>query len=104
VLENTEERPMWEGYEWDRSKAEVDVPKHGVTFFEGRTAFDDPFSITLADPDRSAEEQRFVLIGRTSRDRIVVVAHALRGENVRIISAGRADRDERRQYEEAEGS
>ncbi len=92
---------MWEGFEWDWSKANINARKHGVTFFEAGTAFEDPFSITLADPDHSADEERFVLIGRTSQDRIVVVAHVLRGDNVRIVSARRANGGERSQYEEA---
>jgi uncharacterized DUF497 family protein len=92
---------MWEGFEWDQVKALVNARKHGVTFFEAKTAFDDPFSLTLSDPDHSAHEERFILIGATTFDKIVVVAHVLRGENIRIISARPADSGERRTYEEA---
>ena len=87
-------------FEWDSAKAESNASKHTVTFEEASTEFGDPFSLTHSDPLHSADEHRFVLIGRTSRDRIVVVIHALRGENIRIISARSATPSERSIYEE----
>jgi len=87
-------------FEWDGVKAELNDAKHGVTFEEASTAFGDPFSLTRADPRHSDDEQRFILVGTTTRDRLVVVAHAVRGENVRIISARAATFNERRIYEE----
>jgi len=92
---------MWEGFEWDRTKATANLRKHGVTFFDAKTAFDDPFSLTLRDPDHSVAEDRFLLIGSANSGKIVVVAHALRGENIRIISARTANAVERRKYDEA---
>ena len=89
------------GFEWDRAKAEGNLGKHGVAFEEARTAFEDPRSMTVPDPDHSAEEARFILIGATTLHRIIVVVHALRGENIRIISARLATPSERRTREEA---
>jgi hypothetical protein len=72
-----------------------------VSFEEACTAFGDPRAITIPDAQHSASEARFVLLGATERDRLVVVVHVDRGENVRIISARRATRRERQTYEEA---
>lgn len=75
--------------------------KHGVSFDEASTAFADPLSITVPDPDHSARESRFLLVGRSTQHRILVVVHAERGESdIRLISARPASRLERRTYEE----
>jgi uncharacterized DUF497 family protein len=87
-------------FEWDRLKAAQNVAKHGITFDEASSAFGDPLSSTLPDPLHSLDEQRFILLGESDRGRIVVVVHALRGENVRIISARSATRNERIIHEE----
>ena len=89
-------------FAWDARKAAANVRKHGVSFQEAATAFADPQSITVPDPDHSAEEDRFVLIGRTGRQLLVVVAHVERGAITRIISARPAGRRERRVYEEGD--
>jgi hypothetical protein len=88
-------------FEWDARKAARNLLKHGVSFEEATTAFADPFSLTIRDPDHAEEEERFIQLGRSSRDRILVVVHTERGDNIRIISARRASRSERRQYEQA---
>jgi uncharacterized protein len=62
--------------------------------------FDDPLSVTIGDPDHSTDEQRFLLLGLSNRGRLLVVAHSERGKSIRIISARRATRRERRTYEE----
>jgi uncharacterized protein len=85
-------------FEWDQRKASLNARKHRVTFDEAMTVFGDWESITTLDPDHSEAEERYVIIGRSSRDRILVVWHTERGQNVRIISARRADARERRQY------
>jgi uncharacterized DUF497 family protein len=87
-------------FEWDRAKARHNLAKHGVDFSEAATVFGDPLSQTIADPDHSGEEQRFVTMGMSYRQRLVVVAHTDAEERVRIISARRATRVERSQYEE----
>ena len=90
-------------FEWDTRKAANHARKHGVSFEEAATAFGDPLSITISDPDHSEEEQRFVLLGLSHRERLLVVAHVEREETVRIISARIGTRRERRTYEEAPG-
>jgi hypothetical protein len=88
------------GFEWHGKKAQANERKHGVSFEEAATAFDDPRSITIPDPDHSLDEVRFVLIGRTMGERLVVVVHTLRGETIRLISARPATPTETRTYEE----
>ena len=89
-------------FEWDAKKAAANAEKHGVTFEEAATAFGDPLSITIDDPDHSEEEERFVLLGMTHRARIVVVVHTEEGgDAVRLISARLATRRERKDYEQA---
>jgi uncharacterized DUF497 family protein len=89
-------------FTWDARKAATNVRKHGVSFAEAATAFEDPLSITIPDPDHSAAEERFILIGRARRDHLVVVAHVERSDTIRIISARPASRRERDRYEEGE--
>ena len=86
-------------FEWDPRKAKQNLKKHGVSFDEAVTAFYDPLSATFDDPDCSAEEQRYVTIGFSSKDRLLVVAHAERGKNTRIISARTATTHERKKHE-----
>lgn len=85
---------------WDPRKAVSNERKHGIGFQEATTVFDDPLSVTIADPDHSLEEQRLLLLGRSNRGQVLVVAHSERGESIRIISARRVNRRERRVYEE----
>lgn len=88
-------------FEWDGEKEWRNQSKHGVSFDEARTAFNDPFSVTRYDPRHSWAEDRFILIGRTRRGRLVVVVHAFRGTCIRLISARLADSHERETHEEA---
>lgn len=87
-------------FTWDPQKAAANLRKHGVGFPEAATAFADPLSLTVPDPDHSVGEERFVLIGQSERRRLVVVAHVARGNLIRIISARLATRRERKTYEE----
>lgn len=88
-------------FSWDPRKAAGNVRKHGVSFIEASTAFADPLSLTVPDPDHSTGETRLLLIGRSSRQRLVVVIHAERSESaIRLISARLASRRERHTYEE----
>jgi len=84
---------------WDPEKAQRNATKHGVTFDEASTAFADPLSLTIDDPDHSHGEQRLLLLGETYSGRLVVVAHLADDETVRIVSARLAERHERRTYE-----
>lgn len=85
---------------WDSVKAAANLRKHGVSFPEATTAFADPNSLTVFDPDHSASELRFVLLGTSTRGRLLVVAHTERGDAVRIISARKAARREQTIYAE----
>lgn len=87
-------------FEWDPSKAESNLRKHGVSFFEAASAFGDPLSLTIENPEHSVDEERFLLLGISYRGRLLVVAHTVREEAIRIISARKATRSERRDYEE----
>ena len=74
-------------FEWDPGKAAFNLEKHGVSFEEASTVFGDSLAATMLDPRHSAEEARFVTIGQSAAQRLVVVAHVDRGDRVRIISA-----------------
>ncbi len=87
-------------FEWDPNKARRNLEIHGVSFDEASTAFRDTLSLTIHDPLHSDEEDRFVLIGNSNRNRLLVVVHTERGEKIRIVSARKATRKERKQYEE----
>jgi hypothetical protein len=88
-------------FEWDANKAGSNLAKHGVGFEEAATVFGDPMSITIPDPMHSQTEARFIILGYSHAGRLLVVIHTERGDNIRIISARRASRRERAQYEEA---
>jgi uncharacterized DUF497 family protein len=68
-------------FEWDPEKAVENERKHGVSFDEAATAFGDPLSLTISDPDHSDDEERFVLLGESYAGRLVVVVHTERQEN-----------------------
>jgi uncharacterized DUF497 family protein len=87
-------------FEWDPGKAAENHSKHGVLFHEAATVFDDPLAITYPDPDHSEGELRWITFGSSTGRRILVVAHTETGDTIRIISARRATRDERKIYEE----
>jgi uncharacterized protein len=88
-------------FEWDANKAASNLAKHGVSFEDAATVFVDPLSDTFDDPDHSAEERRFIIIGTSERGRMLVVTHTDDGETVRIISAREPTRGEREFYEES---
>jgi hypothetical protein len=88
-------------FSWDPRKAASNLKDHEVSFEEAVTAFGDPLSITIPDPQHSESEERFVLVGLSANSRLLVVIHAERGDDeIRIISARLATRRERTQYEE----
>lgn len=89
-------------FEWDKDKATRNLKKHRVSFAEAVTVFGDLLSSTFPDPDHSVEEDRFVTIGTSDRDRVLVICHTDRAGRIRIISARRANRHERKAYEEGE--
>lgn len=86
-------------FEWDPNKAEHNLKKHSVDFVEASTVFVDPLSVTYLDPDHSAEEDRYIIIGLSNRNRLLIVAHTDRGEITRLISAREVTSPERKLYE-----
>ena len=90
---------MFIGFEWDPAKARSNAEKHGVSFEEASTVFDDLLSFTIDDPEHSAEEQRFVTFGESDRGGLLVVCHCDRDNKIRIISSRPATPSERRDYE-----
>jgi uncharacterized protein len=89
-------------FEWDPLKAESNRKEHGVSFDEATTIFRDTLSITIADPDHSNSEDRFVDIGLSHRGQLLVVSYTERKDRIRIISARPANRAERKSYEETD--
>ena len=87
-------------FAWDPNKAKRNLEIHGISLDEASTAFRDTLSLTIHDPLHSDEEERLILIGNSARNRLLVVVHTERGENIRIISARKATKKERKQYEE----
>ena len=86
-------------FEWDSERAAENLRKHRVSFDEAATAFFDPLSMTVPDPDHSLGERRLITMGASSGGRLLVVAHTERGSTLRIISARSASASERKRYE-----
>ncbi len=86
-------------FEWDEEKAKINFKKHGVSFEEAITVFLDPFSITMLDPDHSEDEERYVDLGISDKERVLVVIYTERRSNIRIISCRKAASSERKLYE-----
>ena len=86
-------------FEWDPDKERSNLERHGVDFTEAATVFGDPLELTISDPDHSIGELRFLRIGHSARNCILVVSYTERGDRIRIISARTAAPKERRQYE-----
>lgn len=87
-------------FEWDPIKAAQNRRKHGIAFQEAATVFGDPIGVTYDDPDHSITEHRFITVGTSSAGRLLIVAHADRGESIRIISARKTTPRERQLYEQ----
>jgi len=86
-------------FEWDLNKAAANVGKHGVTFDEAATVFGDSLSLTVYDPDHSYDEDRYITMGTSADGRLLIVSHTDRDDRIRIISARKATRRERKVYE-----
>lgn len=87
-------------FEWDPEKARRNETQHGVAFPEASTVFGDPYSMTIPDPGHSRGEARFLTIGMSHRERLLVVAHTDREDAIRLFHARAATRSERKTYEE----
>jgi len=87
-------------FEWDEVKARENLKRHKVPFDEGKTIFNDPFLLTYPDIDSSEAEERYVNIGLSAKNRVLVLIHTERQSKIRIISCRKATARERRHYEE----
>ncbi len=88
-------------YEWNPKKAKANLRKHGVSFDEAASVFLNPLAVTYPDPDHSGEENREITIGHSAKQRVVFLSHTRRGDRTRLISARKASKRERNQYEES---
>jgi uncharacterized DUF497 family protein len=87
-------------FEWDPEKAAHNREKHGVTFEEAQTVFEDELFVVFADPDHSVDEKRYLIMGLSREGHLLVVSYTERVRRIRLISARPATRRERKAYEE----
>jgi len=87
-------------FEWDEEKDKKNLRKHKINFEEAKTVFNDPLLLTFPDREYPGNEERFINIGSSVKERILIVIHAERGSNIRIISCRKATKTERKVYEE----
>ena len=93
---------MNQQFEWDPVKARLNLTKHEISFEEASTVFDDPLFITFLDEEHSTDEERYITLGLSNSNTLLLIAHTDREGTIRIISARKATKNERRFYEEAE--
>ena len=86
-------------FQWDPLKAVQNAQKHGITFAEASTVFGDTLAISIFDPDHSTDEVRFITIGSSSKGIPLLVSYTEHGDIIRIISARKLTRTERKAYE-----
>jgi uncharacterized DUF497 family protein len=87
-------------FEWDSTKATANLSKHGVSFDEAKTVFDDPLYVDFYDPDHSDKEHRYIIFGQSQQGRLLMVSYAERNDTIRIISSREVTSAEREVYEE----
>jgi len=88
-------------YEWNLIKERLNVAKHGVDFEEAKSVFADEFALVLFDEDHSSDEERFLILGMSQKERILLVVHCYReNDTIRIISSRKATKNEAKQYKE----
>jgi uncharacterized protein len=85
-------------FEWDPNKETKNIRKHGISFEEAATVFDNPMFITVIDEEHSIDEERYITIGLSKYGRLLLVAHTERQEKIRIISARKATKNEEKFY------
>ncbi|MBC8527664.1 MAG: BrnT family toxin [Candidatus Cloacimonetes bacterium] len=86
-------------FEWDEEKSKENLRKHKVSFEEAKTVFNDPYAITIPDPQHSINECRYIDIGCSSKGKILIVVYTEKKSTIRIISSRKANKLERRIYE-----
>jgi uncharacterized DUF497 family protein len=93
----------WNGlkleFEWDERKDKANQIKHGVSFEEAATVFDDPLSLNFDNPEHSRGEERYIILGLSNQSRLLFVSHTDRNNKIRLISARLLTPKERRFYE-----
>ncbi len=88
-------------FEWNQNKADNNEKKHGVSFSEASTVFGDPLELTISDLDHSEDEFRFLSLGRSALGNLLLVSYTEKQENnIRIISARKATKHEKKYYEQ----
>jgi uncharacterized DUF497 family protein len=87
-------------FEWDENKATQNLSKHGVSFEEAKTIFDDPLYVDFYDPDHSENEERYLIVGQSNQRRILILSYTERGDKIRLISAREVTPIERKAYEQ----
>ncbi|MEG4984827.1 BrnT family toxin [Microcoleus sp. BR0-C5] len=87
-------------FEWDENKAAVNLSKHGISFEEAKTVFDDRLYVDFYDPDHSDEEERYIIVGESQQGNLLIVSYTERADFIRLISARKVTRVEREVYEE----
>ena len=88
-------------FEWDENKNHTNKTKHGVSFEEATSVFYDENALVISDPEHSAEEERFIILGMSSRANLLIVCHCYREADmvIRIISARKATKNEEKAYQ-----
>jgi len=86
-------------FEWDEAKAVANIVKHGISFEEAVTVFDDPLYVDFYDPRHSQVEHRYIIIGQSNQRRVLIVSYTERNDAIRLINARELTRGERRDYE-----
>jgi uncharacterized DUF497 family protein len=87
-------------FEWDKQKAKLNLSKHGISFEEAQTVFDDPLYVDFYDPDHSENEDRYIILGESSNSRILLVSYTERSDKIRLISARQVTKQELIAYQE----
>jgi uncharacterized DUF497 family protein len=85
---------------WSEKKNRQNISKYKIDFDEAKTIFDDPMQISMSDPDHSFDELRFITIGMSEQNRLLIIAHTFSDDKIRIITARKPTRRERKNYEE----
>jgi uncharacterized DUF497 family protein len=88
-------------FTWDKNKNTINQSKHDITFDEAKTVFNDQLYVDFYDPDHSHDEHRYIIIGVSNQKRLLLVSYTERENVIRLISARKATRKERKAYEEA---
>lgn len=88
--------------EWSARKNRINVAKHKVDFREAATVFDDPAHASISDPAHSISENRYITVGMSAKQRLVIMAHTFEDDRIRIITARKPTKSEREKYEQGE--